>query len=85
VALDPASATDAARYIVRGKVADRATGGGVFRTRLGIKSVGYSAAAQTVTITLARPHRGPVQVTVRAGLLAADVAASTSDFAVVAP
>jgi hypothetical protein len=82
VALDPGSATDVARYLVRGAVPDRPAGGGVFRARLGIKSVGYNAAAETVTITLARPHKGPVQVTVRAGLLAADGAATTSDFVV---
>jgi hypothetical protein len=82
VALDPGSATDVERYLVRGAVPDRATG--VFRVRLAIRSVRYDAAAQTVTVRLARPHKGPVQVTIGAGLLAPDGASSTSDYLVVA-
>jgi hypothetical protein len=83
VALDPGSATEVGRYRALGAVPDRATGD--FRVRLAIKSVRYNASAQTVMITLARPHRGPVHVTIRAGLLAADGAATTSDFAVAVP
>jgi hypothetical protein len=82
VALVPSSAQDASLYRALGHVPDRATGD--FRRKLAIKSVRYSAAAQCVTIALARPHRGPVHVEIQAGLRAADDAASASAFAVIA-
>jgi hypothetical protein len=80
VALVPGSAQEADRYLVLGAVPDRATG--VFRARLTIKSVRYNAAAENVTITLSRPHAGPVHVKVQAGLGAADGAESTNTFTV---
>ena len=55
----------------------------VFRERVKIARVSYDATARTVTLNLARPQKRPVQVTVRAGLVAADGMSSTSDFTAV--
>jgi hypothetical protein len=79
-ALVPGSAQEADRYLVLGAVPDRATG--AFRARLAIKSVRYNAAAETVTITLARPRAGPVHVKIQVGLRAADGAVSANTFTV---
>ena len=49
----------------------------VFSKALKIKSVSYSSSAQTVTINLAKSSKGPMEVTVQPGLVAAN-GASTS-------
>jgi hypothetical protein len=48
-----------------------------------IARVSYDRAAHSVRLKLAVPQKGPVQVTVRAGLVAADGMSSSSDFTAV--
>jgi hypothetical protein len=48
-----------------------------------IGSVTYDGTADTVTLKLARPHEGRVQVTVRAGIVAADGMSISSEFTAV--
>ena len=55
-ALNPGSADNAHLYRLLGAV--RQQGKQVFRTPVRIKSVRYTATTQSVTITLARPHKG---------------------------
>jgi hypothetical protein len=55
----------------------------VFSHRVKIARVSYDRAAHTVRLKLAVPQRRPVQVTVRAGLVAADGMSSFSDFTAV--
>ena len=75
-ALDPSSASDPGRYAALGAVTRRRRTTYARPVRLGV--VSYTAGARMVTVRLARPYRGAVQVTVRAGLLgAAGVATST--------
>jgi hypothetical protein len=50
----------------------------VYTKSLKIQSVTSSASASSVTITLARPFKGAVQVTIAAGLQAADGAATST-------
>jgi hypothetical protein len=80
-ALDAASATEVGFY----SVAPGAERGHklVFRKGVKIGRVSYDATAQMVRLKLARPQKGPVQVTVRAGLVAADGVSSFSDFTAV--
>src|SRR5262249_15137959 len=66
VPLDPASARSPGLYAVLGGVKQKGTP--VFHKPLSIKTVRYNATTHTVTLTLARPFMGAVQVTVRAGL-----------------
>jgi hypothetical protein len=55
----------------------------VFSKRVKIGGVTYDGTAHRVTLKLAKPHKGRVQVTVRAGLVAADGMSSASDFTAV--
>ena len=50
----------------------------LYTKALKIKSVVYNPGANTVTITLAKPYKGAVQVTIEPGLEAADGASSSS-------
>ncbi|MDB5353038.1 MAG: peptidase [Planctomycetota bacterium] len=77
VPLDPASARTRNLYRVLGGVKKR--GVTAFNKQLSIKTVRFDATANTVTITLARSFKGPVLVTVRAGLKAANGTPSTSN------
>jgi hypothetical protein len=55
----------------------------VFSRGVKIAGVTYHRAAHAVRLKLARPQQGPVQVTVRAGIVAADGMSSSSDFTAV--
>jgi hypothetical protein len=55
----------------------------VFRRIVGIKSVNYDRNAHTVTINLARPATGPVQVIVPGSIAAANGATGGGDFTAV--
>jgi hypothetical protein len=55
----------------------------VFSQGVKIARVSYDGAAHSVRLKLAVPQKGPVQVTVRAGLVAADGISSFSDFTAV--
>ena len=50
----------------------------LYTKALKIKSVVYNPGANTVAITLAKPFKGAVQVTIEPGLEAADGASSSS-------
>jgi hypothetical protein len=80
-ALDPASARKGRYY---GLAAGVETGQTIaFSKRVKIVGVSYDRAAHAVRLRLAVPQRGPVRVTVRAGLVAADGISSTSDLTAV--
>jgi hypothetical protein len=81
-ALDPASASEVRFYSLASGVQRRHKL--VFRKGVKIARVSYDAAANTVRLKLAVPQKGPVQVTVRAGLVAADGMSSFSDYTAVA-
>jgi streptogramin lyase len=51
--------------------------------RVKVAGASYDRAAHAVRLKLAVPQKGPVQVTVRAGLMAADRMSSSSDFTAV--
>jgi hypothetical protein len=55
----------------------------VFSRGVKIERVSYNQSAHTVRLKLARPRNRPVQVTVRAGVVAADGMSSFSDFTAV--
>jgi hypothetical protein len=80
-ALDPASASKGRSYGLATGVASGQTI--VFSERVKIARVSYDRAAHAVRLKLAVPQKGPVQVTVRAGLVAADGMSSSSDFTAV--
>jgi streptogramin lyase len=82
-ALDPASATEVRFYSVAPGVKRRHKL--VFRKGVKIGRVSYDATAQTIRLKLAVPQKGPIQVTVRAGIVAADGTSSASDFTAVVP
>ena len=77
-ALDPDSARTPGLYSALGAVKiKRQT---VFHKPLRIKSVSYNAGTNMVTLTLARPFKGAVQVTVHGGFKAANGASSRGEF-----
>jgi hypothetical protein len=80
-ALDPASARKGGFYGLAAGAKSRQTV--VFSHGVKIARVSYDRAAHTVRLKLAVPQRRPVQVTVRAGLVAADGMSSFSDFTAV--
>jgi hypothetical protein len=85
VGFDEALAPGSAR---NGRSYGLASGVGIGQTTVfsrGVKIVGvsYHRAAHAVRLKLARPQQGPVQVTVRAGLVAADGMSSFRDFTAV--
>jgi hypothetical protein len=55
----------------------------LFSKALKIDGVSYDGSAHTVTPKLARPTKGPVQVTIRGGILSADGSTSRGDFTTV--
>jgi hypothetical protein len=57
----------------------------VYAKALKIKTVVYEDGPQSVTITLARPYKGAVQVTIGPGLEGADGASSSGVFTRVVP
>ena len=54
-----------------------------FSKSVGIRSIEYDANAHMVAINLAKPAKGPVQVTVRKGIAAANGAMSPADFSTI--
>jgi hypothetical protein len=52
----------------------------VFTRRVRIGRVSYDGRTSQVTLTLARPHQGRVQVTVHGGIMAANGSSSDSEF-----
>ena len=80
-ALDPGTAGQLGFYQLASGVKRRHTL--VFSKSLKIRRVLYDGTAYRVTLKLAKPHKGTVQVTVRAGLEAADGMSSFSDFTAV--
>jgi streptogramin lyase len=80
-ALDPASASKGRFYGLAAGVASGQTT--VFSKRVKIARVSYDRAAHAVWLKLAVPQRRPVQVTVYAGLAAADGMSSSSEFTAV--
>jgi hypothetical protein len=82
-ALDPASARKRGFYGLASGVERGQTI--VFSQKVKVARVSYDRAAHAVRLKLAVPQRGPVQVTVRAGLVAADGMSSSSDFTAVVP
>jgi streptogramin lyase len=79
--LDPASARQSRFY---GLAAGAASGPTiVFSRGVRIGRVSYDRAADAVRLKLAVPQKGPVQVTVHAGLVAADGMSSSSDYTAV--
>jgi hypothetical protein len=81
-ALESGSASNVDLYSVLGAVKKK--GKTVYNKKLHIKSVSYNAKADSVTIKLAKPYKGAVQVTVQGGLVAANGAKSSSAFSAVA-
>jgi hypothetical protein len=76
--LDPGSARKVRFYSLAAVVKRRHKL--VFGRGVKIGRVSYNGTAHAVRLKLARPHKGPVQVTVRAGLVAADGMSSFRDF-----
>jgi hypothetical protein len=77
-ALDPGSASNIGLYkMLRGI---KKHGKIVYNKALRIRSVHYDVNAHTVTIRLAVPFKGPLQVTLRAGILSLAGAPSTTAF-----
>jgi virginiamycin B lyase len=80
-ALDPVSASRGRSYGLAAGVASGPTT--VFSQPVKIARVSYDRSAHAVRLKLAVPQKGPVRVTVRAGLEAADGMSSPSDFTAV--
>jgi hypothetical protein len=78
VALESNSASTAGMYLVLGAVKKK--GKTVYTKKVGIKRVSYNDSTHMVTLTLAKPYKGVVKVTVRGGLKAANGASSRGDF-----
>ena len=57
----------------------------VYTKALKIKSIVYNAGPDTVTISMAKPSKGAVQVTIEPGLVGADGASSTVPMVKVVP
>ena len=53
----------------------------VYSKKVGIKTVSVGANGQSVTINLAKPYKGVVQVTVLSGLMAANGTSSPGNVA----
>jgi hypothetical protein len=80
-ALDPASAVNGASYSLALGVKKKHRL--VFRKSVKIGGVTYDGTAHTVTLRLSKPAKGPVQLTVRGGIKAANGASSRGDFTTV--
>jgi hypothetical protein len=81
-ALSPASAEKAKLYRVLGAV--QKEGETVYNKRLHVKRVRYNPTTHSVTINLARPYKGAVQVTVHKGLVASNHGRSTGGISLIA-
>jgi hypothetical protein len=80
-ALNPASAGNIRLYAFATEVKRGQTT--VYSKRLRIAGVSYDRAAHAVRLKLAVPQKGPIQVTVRAGLVANDGTKSSTNCAAV--
>jgi streptogramin lyase len=79
--MQPASAAKAVYYAIASGVERGQTI--VYSKRVKIARVSYDRATHAVRLKLAVPQKGSVQVTVRAGLVAADGMSSSNDFTAV--
>jgi hypothetical protein len=79
-ALDAISAQDGGYTLLLGVKKHRHVS---FSKSVGIRSIEYDANAHMVAINLAKPAKGPVQVTVREGITAANGAISIADFSTI--
>jgi hypothetical protein len=80
---DPGAASNAALYVVLGGV--RRRGRIVFSKPLRVLSVQFDGLAQTATVTLAQPFKGPLQVTAPVGIVAEDGRTGVAVFASINP
>jgi hypothetical protein len=79
-ALDAISAQDGGYTLIMGVKKRRHV---TFSKSVRIRSIEYDANAHMVAINLAKPAKGPVQVTVRKGIAAANGAISIADFSTI--
>ena len=79
-ALDAISAQDGGYTLLSGVRKRRHV---TFSKNVRIRSIEYDANAHMVAINLAKPAKGPVQVTVRKGIAAANGAMSIADFSAI--
>jgi hypothetical protein len=79
-ALDRSSVENARLYSVLGAVTKRRKT--IYNKPVGIQSIGFNGNSN-VTINLAKPYKGAVQVTVLSGIVAANGAPSSGNFAIV--
>jgi hypothetical protein len=77
-ALDPSSARDTDLYTVLGAV--KKGGNTVYSKRVAVKSVSYVSNARALTINLAKPYKGAVQVAVQGSLLAENGVTSSGPY-----
>jgi hypothetical protein len=80
-ALDSASASDGGFYRLDSGIKKR--GKLVYSKAVKIGGVSYDGTAHTVTIRLAKPTKGPVQVMVRGGIKGSNGASSNGDYTAV--
>jgi hypothetical protein len=76
--LDSGSASNPGLYSVDAPVKKR--GKTTYNKGVAVRGVDYNVNTQVVTITLAKPYKGVLQVTVQGGVLAANGASSTGVF-----
>jgi hypothetical protein len=77
-ALNPDSAGNPGLYLVLGAAKKHKET--VHSKAVGIRSVSYDSKAHSVTINLAKPFKGAVQVTVHSGVVARNGASSSGEF-----
>ena len=77
-ALDPISATNQSLYALHSGV--KKHGRTVFSKVVGIRGVTYDSIHNTLTINLAKPFKGLVQVTVSGTIMALDGTPNTINF-----
>ena len=80
-ALAPGSASNLNLYTVDVGVKKR--GKTIYSKNVGIRNISYDGNAHTVTINLAKPHKGVLQVTVHGGIVAANGASSSGDVSMI--
>jgi hypothetical protein len=77
-AMNSNSVKSVSKYQVLGGVTRK--GHTTFPTRLAIRAITYNSKDNTATVLLTRPYKGPVQLTVRSGILASNGVKSTASF-----
>jgi predicted outer membrane repeat protein len=79
--LNPGSVGNRNLYSLHGGVKRR--GKIIYSKNLRVKTISYDSTARGVTITLSKPHKGAIQVTVHGGIMATDGLSSHGDFTAV--